>query len=284
MKKDYIPHAWESVTCPFCNSGKSKLYENYGPKLQYTYVKCSDCNLIYQNPRPRYDETFLKDAYEVYEGYVPDFDFPQKALADWDEELKEILRFDKNRTCILDIGSCMGDFLKASQKYYTKSEGVDVAENMARFVENHLNLKVYIGSYSDINFDEKYSCVHMSHVIEHIPNPKEWLVKTKEILADDGILALSVPNMYSLPRRFHLFLKKIGLKKGYWKNSSRTPDHLFEPTVTSMLGFLSESGYTVLEYYTYSRRDMDAGSFFDRLYNRRLKLGSNLRFFLTPKK
>jgi 2-polyprenyl-3-methyl-5-hydroxy-6-metoxy-1,4-benzoquinol methylase len=284
MRKDYIPHAWESVNnCPFCNSLRSKLHEKFGPELQYTFVKCLDCKLIYQNPRPRYDETFLRDAYEVYEGYIPDYVISEKSLNDWDKELKEILRFDRKRTAILDIGSCMGDFLKVSQKYYSNCVGIDIAENMAKYVESQLKLNVYIGSFSDISFNERFSCVHMSHVIEHIPNPNEWLMKTRQILDGQGILALSVPNASSLPRRFRLFLKRIGLMKGKWKNSSRTPDHLFEPTISSTLRFISDNGFEVLEYYTYSRRDMDASSVFDIIYNRKLKLGSNLRFFLTPK-
>jgi 2-polyprenyl-3-methyl-5-hydroxy-6-metoxy-1,4-benzoquinol methylase len=283
MKKEYIPHAWESVNCPFCNSTKSKLHEKFGPELQYTYVKCIDCKLIYQSPRPKYDENFLRDAYEVYEGFIPDYVFSEKTLNSWDKELKEILRFDVNRTGILDIGFGMGDFLKVSQKYYSNCIGVDLAENMAKYVKSQLNIKVYIGSYSDINFNEKYSCIHMSHVIEHIPDPKEWLLKTKKILEDQGILALSVPNMNSLPRKFHLFLKRTGLKKGKWKDNSRTPDHLFEPTIPSMLRFISDNGYKVLEYYTYSKKDMDASTIFSKIYNRKLKLGSNLRFFITPK-
>ena len=282
MKKDYTPHAWESVNCPFCNSNKREHYEKFGPKLQYTYVRCLECGLIYQNPRAKYDETFLKDAYEVYEGYFPDYVFSEKTLNGWDKELKEILKFDKNRTGILDIGPAMGDFLKVSQNYYKCCAGVELAENMAGFIESELKLKVYVGSYSDIDFNEKYSCVHMSHVLEHIPNPKDWLYKTKQILEDEGVLALSIPNMYSLPRRFHLFFKRLGLKKGYWKDSSRTPDHIFEPTIPSMLKFISDNGYKVLEYYTYSRSDMDSSRMFSKIYNRKLKWGSNLRFFLTP--
>lgn len=281
MKKDYTPHAWEFVNCPFCNSSGNKLHEKFGPKLQYTYVKCLDCKLIYQNPRPKYDEIFLKDAYEEYEGYLPAYVYDEKSLNSLDKELNEILKFDKKKTAILEIGSAMGDFLKVSQKYYSKCVGVDVAENMAEYVKSQLNLHVHIGSYIDVNFDEKYSCVHMSHVIEHIPNPKEWLSKTKQILEDQGVLVVNVPNMNSLPRRFHLFLKRIGLKKGYWKNSSRTPDHLFEPTIPSMLQFISENGYKVLEFYTYSR-NMDGSTVFSKIYHRKLKWGSNLRFFITP--
>lgn len=281
-KKKYIPHDWEIVNCPFCDSNHSKLHEKFGPELQYTYVECSDCGLIYESPRPKYDEIFLSNAYDDYYSFRPDYIYSESELNNWDKELHEILKFDKSRTAILDIGSCMGDFLNSAQKYYHKCVGIEVSENMANFTEEHLRLKVYVGSYLDINFDEKFSCVHLSHVIEHIPNPKDWILKTKEILDDYGILAISIPNMKSLDRRVKLFFKKIGLRKGIWKDNTRTPDHLFEPTLPSTIKFLTDNGFKILEYYTYSRKDMDASTLFGKIYNRRFKLGGNLRFFVTP--
>ena len=281
-KKKYIPHAWETVNCPYCNSSKSKLHEKFGSELQFTYVKCLDCGLVYQSPRPRYDDKFLLDAYGEYFYYDENFQYDENSFRMWDKELHEILKYDKKRTAILDIGSCMGEFLKVARKYYTDCVGIEVAENMAKYTEDQLKLKVYVGSYVDIDFTEKFSCIHMSHVIEHIPNPQQWLQKTKAILEKDGILAMSVPNMNSLDRRFKLFLKRIGLRKGIWKDNSRTPDHLFEPTIQSTLKFFNDNGFEVIEYYTYSRKDMDASTLFGKIYNRKLKLGSNLRFFVTP--
>jgi 2-polyprenyl-3-methyl-5-hydroxy-6-metoxy-1,4-benzoquinol methylase len=281
--KKYIPHAWETVNCPFCNSNKTKLHEKYGCDLQFTYVRCLDCELIYQSPRPKYDEIFLKDAYADYYMYSDGYTYSEKVLNGWDKELKEILKFDKNKTAILDIGSGMGDFLKVAKKYYDHCDGVDVSEIMADFAQKELGLKVYLGSYPDLDFGKKYSCIHMSHVLEHIPNPKEWLAKTKEILTDDGVLAMSVPNMNSMDRRVKLFLKRMGLTSGRWKDISKTPDHLFEPTIPSTLKFFEENGFKVLEYYSYSRKDMDANTLFGKIYNRTFKFGSNLRFFAIKK-
>lgn len=283
-KKKYIPHAWETVNCPFCNSDRSKLHEKFGTELQYTYTKCSDCGLIYQSPRPKYDDVFLKDAYGEYFVFDPKYSYSEKAFRIWEKEIIEILKYDKKKTAILDVGSSMGDFLNAAQKSYPKCEGVEVAENMAHFTENKLWVKVNVGHFEELDFSQKYSCVHMSHVIEHIPNPVQWILKTREILDDGGILAISVPHMNSLDRRFKLLLKRLGLITLKWKDNSRTPDHLFEPTLPSTLKFLKDNGFTVLDYYTYSRKDMDASSPFGKIYNRKLKLGSNLRFFATPTK
>ncbi len=281
-KKKYIPHAWETVNCQFCNSNRKKIHEKFGPEFQYTYIKCLDCGLIYQSPRPKYDETFLKAAYSNYFIFDPYYQYSQKVVDNWKKEVIEILKFDKRKTAILDIGSAMGDFLNAAGDYYNRCCGVEVAENMANFVEEKLKLKVYVGTFDSIDFQQKFSCIHMSHVIEHIPNPAKWLRKSKDILEEKGILALSVPNMLSLDRRFKLCLKKLGIFKGRWKDNSRTPDHLFEPTIKSTLKFLKNNGFSVLDYYSYSRNDMDASTIFGKLYNRKLKLGSNLRFFATP--
>jgi 2-polyprenyl-3-methyl-5-hydroxy-6-metoxy-1,4-benzoquinol methylase len=281
-KKKYTPHAWETVNCLVCNSTKSVFYERFGSELQFTYVKCTNCKLVYQSPRPKYDAKFIEDAYGNYFQYDPYYCYPTSKLRRWDKELGEIIKFDKKRTAILDVGSNMGDFLKVSQKYYSKCLGVEVAENMARCVEDRLHIKVYVGLYTEINFNEKYSCIHMSHVIEHIPNPKEWMAKTKLILDRDGVLVISVPNVNALQKQIKLLLKRIGLREGKWKDNSRTPDHLFEPNISSMLHLFGDTGYTILDYYSYSRKDMDASTWFGKLYNRKLKLGSNLRFFVTP--
>ncbi len=282
MKKKYIPHAWETPPCTYCSSQKSKLHERFGSDLQFTYVKCLDCGLVYQSPRPRYDDEFIRSAYGEYFIFDENYQYSEDNRILWNKELREILKHDKQQSAILDIGTSMGDFLNAAKNYYDTSVGVEVADNMARYTEEQLDLKVHIGSYVEIDFQRKFSCIHLSHVIEHIPNPREWLLKSKEILENGGVLAMSVPNMNSLDRRYKLFLKRICLRKGVWKDNSRTPDHLFEPTIKSTLRFFTDNGFKVLEYYTYSRKDMDASTLFGKIYNRRLKLGSNLRFFVTP--
>jgi len=283
QKKPYKPQEWETVNCPYCSSAKSRVFEKYGSELQFTYVECAGCGLIYQSPRPKYDERFLHHAYDEYYVYNPDYTYCEKGRRMWGAELSEILKFDKKRSAIIDVGSCMGDFLDVCTKHYPVCEGVEVAQNMADFTSRQLHLKIHMEKFGKIDFDRKYSCVHISHAIEHIPNPVEWIRKSAQILEKDGILVINVPNMHSLERRFKRFLKRTGIKSAAWKESWRTPDHMFEPTIRSTLRFLDGNGFRVLEHYTYSRRDASARTPFGILYNRLLKCGSNIRFFATPK-
>jgi SAM-dependent methyltransferase len=196
-----------------------------------------------------------------------------------DDFLMEILQYDQQRTAMLDVGCYIGRFLHQAMKHYPVGVGVDVSSRMADFVEKNVGVKVFREDYENIHFEEKFSCINMSHVIEHVPNPKDWMEQSRKILTDDGILVISVPNMLSLSRRFKLLLKYLRLRRGKWE-SFRTPDHLFEPTAPSMLYFLNETGFEVLHYKTYSRTKMIDNSRLGKWFHQKKYWGSNLRFYL----
>lgn len=147
--------------------------------------------------------------------------------------MDEIKQYDRTCSSLLDVGCCMGTFLYTAQKYYEKVYGLEVSLRMASFVERNIGIKVFLDRFENLNTNEKFSCINMSHVIEHIPNPHIWLKKAKGLLCEGGILVISVPNMFLFTRKLKLFLKYIRLRKDNWK-PWQTPDHLYEPTMPSM--------------------------------------------------
>lgn len=108
------------------------------------------------------------------------------------------------------------------------------------------------------------------------------------MLDEEGILVINVPNKYSFGFRMQHMFYKLRLKKQFsnaWNDATRTPDHLFEPTIRSMKYLLAQNKYEVLEYYTYSRKDPASnGSLKSKLLNRWLKIGSNLALITRPAK
>ena len=289
----YKAREWETVACPFCGSTNSSIYERYGSELQFTYVICKNCKLVYQSPRPKYNQEFIDAAYASYYQFTESLDLnsnpdvPESSVNMFRKEVEYLLKFDKKRTAVLDIGSGMGTFLVAAKPHYKEAVGLDVSAQMAAFVQRQLGVKVFIEQFENFNFDKKFSLIHMSHVIEHIPHPRLWLDKARQMLEPGGILVINVPNKFSISFRTQHLFYKLKLKKQFsdaWADPSRTPDHLFEPTVPSMLRFLKENNYEVLDYFSYSRKDpVSNGSFFSKLTNRGLHIGSNLSFITTPK-
>lgn len=292
-KAPYIPKKWESVNCPFCDANDPTLYERFGSGLQYSYVKCGNCGLIYTNPRPAYDQDFIDAAYASYYQYAENIQLEdldninESSLKMFAKEVDHIVTYDKDRKAVLDIGSGMGTFLLAAKKYYPgKASGLDVSVKMGEFVEKNIGVKVHIQQYEDFQPIEKFSLIHMSHVLEHVPDPNLWLQHSRNLLTPGGILVINVPNKFGLGNRMQHFFYKAGLKKQFangWKDPSRTPDHLFEPTLRSMKYLLKKNKFEILEHYTYSRKDpVSNGSLFSKLLNRWLKRGTNLAFITRP--
>ena len=291
-QKEYIPNVWETVACPFCNSTKGKPYQKFGSKGQYQTIRCNNCQLIYLSPRPIYDQHFIDAAYASYYQYVDNLLLNEETIVKhssidlFKKEMAYIGQFDKLKTAVLDIGSGMGTFLYVARQYYPEAVGLDVSEKMAAFVEKQLSVKVYLLQFQNFDHTKKFSLIHMSHVLEHIPNPNEWLQKAKTLLEKNGILVINVPNKFSLGRLFQHFLYRIKLKKQFsssWKDPARTPDHLFEPTIPAMKYLLKKNCYRIIKFYTYSRKDPASNrSLFSKFFNRFLKTGSNLAFITSP--
>jgi 2-polyprenyl-3-methyl-5-hydroxy-6-metoxy-1,4-benzoquinol methylase len=294
-KAPYIPKNWETVACPFCGTKEHSLYERFGSELQYSYVKCSNCGLVYTNPRPAYDQDFIDAAYASYYQYADNISLEdlnhvnESSLKMFELEVDHLVRYDKERAGVLDIGSGMGTFLLAAKKYYGEnSEGLDVSVKMGEFVEKNIGVKVHIAQFEEFNPGKKFSLIHMSHVLEHVPDPNKWLQHARELLTPNGILVINVPNKFSIGNRMQHLFYRLRLKQQFangWKDPSRTPDHLFEPTLKSMRYLLDRNDYDILEHYTYSRRDpVSNSSVFSKLMNRWIKRGSNLAFITRPKK
>lgn len=277
----YEPKAWEDVPCPFCGSQQRRVYERFGWKLRFTYVECVGCGLVYQSPRPVYDADFLRtyDEYYSIRVFAAANDAQKEAsVAALEPVVREILRFDRLRTALLDVGSNVGYFLRAARPHFERVAGVEISRKMREIVERDLGLEVF-ADYETLPAGERFSCIHMSHVIEHVPNPAAWLAKARELLVPEGLLVIAVPNMLSLERRFKLLMKRARLRRGAWSEPERTPDHLFEPTIPATLRFLDAHGFDVVSHYTYSRSDETSLKPFNRLYRRRLLLGSNSRYY-----
>ena len=279
----------------FADLRNHSIYERFVSELQFTYASSYGA-VVYHSPRPRYDQDFIDSAYASYYQFSETIKLDNNAevlhssVSMFREEVANLLKYDKKRTNVLDIGSAMGTFLYAAKPFYKKAIGLDVSAQMAQYVEKNVGVTgLPCNGTMSFRTMKKFSLIHMSHVIEHIPNPVEWVQKAASMLEEDGVLVINVPNKFSLSFRLQHFYYKLGLKKQFSStlvDPARIPDHLYEPQRKSMLiDFLEANHFEVLDYFTYSRKDpVSKNSIFSRLSNRFLHLGSNLSFIVRPLK
>lgn len=99
-------------------------------------------------------------------------------------------------TSILDIG---GANLYAANYFAARDKTVDVVDfSTSPYMDEvqlmHSSINRFIeGDFNKLDFDQKYSVVWCSHVLEHIPNVNEFLLKIVSLVSDKGYIAIAVP-------------------------------------------------------------------------------------------
>lgn len=292
-KPEFIVNNWDHVDCPFCEADDFKSHERFGPDHRYSYVQCKSCDLVYLNPRPRYDANFVETAYGDYcdeSFYIAHNGELNERQKDQIEEykiiLKRIIPFlpkrDGKKIKMLEIGCADGMFLMAASQLGFEVVGIDITKKAIDSINNLLKLKAYCQQYQDVDLSQEgpFDLIYCSHVIEHIPNVHEWMEKYKTDLATDGVLCINVPNQFAVDKIFKRFLKNIGLKKDKWA-LWRTPDHLYEPHNKPMKFLFKKHGFKLIENYTYSKREKLESSLGTKIYHSWFKLAAKERYLLT---
>lgn len=90
---------------------------------------------------------------------------------------------NQKKNCIIDIVEISEQSAKQAAQFATRVFMGEVQGN----IENYI-------WYEELK-DQKYDYIVFLDVLEHLHNPKEVLIKCKELLQDDGSILLSVPNI-----------------------------------------------------------------------------------------
>ena len=101
---------------------------------------------------------------------------------------------------LLDIGCGNGAFLKAFSEVYPKYElaGLELDDRNKEVIESINGVKkLYIGSIDTLN--ECFDVIIMIHVLEHIPDPVQYLVALSNKLNKDGLLFIEIPHLGKSP-------------------------------------------------------------------------------------
>src|SRR5690606_22685590 len=105
----------------------------------------------------------------------------------------------KKNISILDIGCGTGDFLTLGNNLYNVL-GVEPNES-AKAIAEKKGLQIY--STLDEVLEKKFDVITLWHVLEHVPNYDEYLIKIKSMLNNDGIIIIAVPNYKSYDAKYY---------------------------------------------------------------------------------
>ena len=120
--------------------------------------------------------------------------------------------FGVNNVCEIGLGD--GVFTKKLTKCFNKVYAVDGSEvtiqELERDSESFKNVEFICSYIETLTMDVKVDNIVMSHILEHVDEPVASLINEKNIMHDDTVLYISVPNAMSLHRQAAV---KMGLLK-----------------------------------------------------------------------
>lgn len=234
---------------------KSKDYTLTNEEFELHYN--SKFDLLFTNPKPKNLEKYYdsndyishtdssKTLVDKLYQYVKNYTLKNK--------LKLINSFNTNQKKILDIGAGTGDFINVCKNNSWNTTGIEPSKK-ARATASTKNL-VLKESIADLG-EEKFDIITMWHVLEHVPNLNEYIVKLKKLLTRDGVLIIAVPNYKSYDAKYY---------KEHWA-AYDVPRHLWHFSKTSI-----ERLFALVDMYVEKRIPMIFDSFYVSLLSEKYK-------------
>ena len=185
----------ECCLCPLCSSQNHiKIYKERG---HIGIVDCMECGLTYTNPRAINAETnYFGDETLFYNEARLIFDGQKTHHRDknYEFELREMQKI-KAHGKLLDIGTNMGFFLNKARQFGFDVCGVEPSTSLAKIATDKFHLRIANSFFNKSLFDnEKFDIVTMIDVFEHVTEPLGILSDIHQIMKNDGLLCIKVPN------------------------------------------------------------------------------------------
>lgn len=228
--------------CIICGENKFKIISKYkikyqkkqGPHFKYLegieeqifyILKCKKCGLYMEVP------TLSKENLIKYYNSASDEVLGRKE--DYYPIILEIKKFKENGN-LLDVGCGWGGLLEAGRDYGYQCKGVEITKNCVEHCKN-IGFKVYESNFTNLKTNEKFDIITIQSVLEHNKEPQNILRKAKELLKEDGIVVISVPN-------YGISAKILGRNWQYlW-----AVEHIYYFTKDTLKKILEKCGFTSL--------------------------------------
>ena len=223
----------------------AELLSSYYPPVYYPPVQAK--------PRPEFQKQAKRLSAQIKRWVLEDYyGYPSSTTGkQWQRVLRKILLWpDKawrelkgrhplpwtGEGKVLDVGCGAGGNLKTLRDQGWDPYGIEISEVAAAHARELVTPNIHTGTLESAPFPPRsFDVVLMSHSLEHLPSPVDALKRIHGLLKDNGLLAVSVPNVQSW--EFALF--------GKWWFPLDPPRHLYHFGPSSLTQAALKAGFEV---------------------------------------
>ena len=196
------------ITCPVCECDEftvtyepwvdeqdpAKLYgAASGIPGTQRLVTCKRCGLLYENPR--FSTETIISGYMSSNDAGHDSQHAMRARS-FLAALKKLARYlPPPGARVLDIGTAGGAFLDAAIKFGYDAWGMEPSRYLVAKGKER-GMKIEQGVIESHTFAKSsFDLVTLWDVLEHVPDPRDALVRVRELLTPGGILLINYPDI-----------------------------------------------------------------------------------------
>ncbi|OOG70539.1 class I SAM-dependent methyltransferase [Algoriphagus sp. A40] len=248
--------------CPICNSENLRGYAidttRKGPHI--SRVQCNSCKLVFANPmadekelEEYYNQYYEKDLYEAMNYKALILNHFSRIQGLQTESIKKEARYLSGLVAgskFLDVGCGLGLGLAYANQFDCELYATEFDQGALDFVSDHFAVKTFRGDVWSANYpDDFFDFIHISHVIEHVLDPKAYVREMKRIVKPGGIIAIGTPDISSNLYKFYRWTNLVRLK---------VPDvidgleHTFIFPKSVLKSLCEIEGMKVLDHFTHS--------------------------------
>jgi len=225
-------------------------------QAEFPVVRCRGCGLLRLDPQPGAGE--LRAYYPDNYWFAPDrsaagrFEegYRRLVLRDHVRFVRRALAESAVRGPLLDVGCGGGLFLGMMRERGFRVLGLDVSGEAAAVAWRRQQAPAVCAVLEAAPFRAgSLAGLTLFHVLEHLADPRAYLLAARELLAPDGRLIVQVPNAASWQARL------LGRR---W-NGADVPRHLWDFRASDVVKLMEQSGFQVVRRKYFSLRDNPAG-------------------------
>jgi SAM-dependent methyltransferase len=226
--------AGKSTTCLVCTGTHA---ERRFVQRGYAVFRCIDCGFEFVEPTP--------SGSELAEYYDRSYAVPLERYAAAGHRniarIVDLERWCPTRGRLLELGASYGHSLALARDRGWDVVGVELSPAASEHARSHFGLTVFNCDLAEAPLAEgSLDAVIGWHVLEHVRNPKDQLLRLATLLKPGGVLGLRVPNIESFGARV----------AGQWWPWMCPPAHLWFFSSATLPRLLRSCGFEVAEVKT----------------------------------